>query len=85
MVRWIPELIWDDSNVAHIALHDVTTDECEDVRDNARWFRRKGDRYLLIGTTQSGRKVTVLLALDGYVITARPAKGWELKHARDGK
>ena len=50
-----------------------------------RWFHRKGDRYQLIGTTRAGRKLTMFLSLDGYVITARPAKGWELKHARDGR
>ena len=61
----IREFDWDDDNIEHIARHQVSPDEVEDVAfDDEPWIRRgkKGTRYML-GFTISGRYLFV-----GYVL-----------------
>jgi uncharacterized protein len=70
------QLIWDGWNEEHIARHSVTPAEVEEVTAN-RPFTTRGrkDRYRLIGQTDSGRLLTVIVAPRGggeaYVLTAR--------------
>lgn len=56
---------WDDNNIEHIARHNVSPDEVEDVAfDDAPWVRkgRSGTRYML-GFTAGGRYIFTVYAL----------------------
>jgi uncharacterized DUF497 family protein len=75
---YVRELQWDEWNVAHIALHDVTPDEVEDVcRRSPVTSETYEDRIRAIGPTTGDRMLTVILAPKGlgvyYPVTARPA------------
>ena len=77
-VIFIRGLTWDVWNVAHIARHDVTPDEVEEVCNGSPVAGRGyGGRILLVGPSRSGRMLAVVLAPEGngiyYTITARPA------------
>lgn len=67
---------WDDNNIEHIARHNITPDEAEDVAfDDEPWIRkgREGTRYML-GYTVAGRYLFTVYTLKGKgvarVITA---------------
>ena len=67
---------WDDNNIEHIARHNISPDEVEDVAfDDKPWIKkgRKGTRYML-GYTVSGRYLFMVYVLKGRgiarVITA---------------
>ena len=66
---------WDEINTEHIARHDVTPDEVEEVFDQRYLlFRTRDERYLAIGKSYDGRFVTVIFEKikDGIrVVTAR--------------
>ena len=71
----VRRLIWDSWNIEHIARHDVTTHEVEEVchGDPFTSATHKG-RTRLIGTNQAGRMLTVILDREKqgiyYVVTA---------------
>jgi uncharacterized DUF497 family protein len=71
-------LEWDDWNEEHITRHGVTLAEVEEVTAN-RPFTTRGrkDRYRLIGQTDAGPLLTVIIAPRGggeaYVLTAQDA------------
>ncbi len=75
-------LIWNDRNIAHIARHDVTSDEVEDVCQGEFVSSEtyKG-RFRVVGPTKTGRMLTVILEPQGeevyYPVTARPASRQE--------
>jgi uncharacterized protein len=75
----ILSLVWDAWNIAHIARHDVTPDEVEEVCTADPVIRATySNRFLAIGETKSGRILAVVLdpePEDGvfYVVTARSA------------
>ena len=76
---FVRRLVWDSWNVAHIARHQVTPDEVEEVCHGAPMTSAtyKG-RTRVVGITQSGRVLTVILAPEDdqgtyYPVTARPA------------
>lgn len=74
----ILQLIWDDWNVEHIALHEVTPKEVEEVLNGQPfWSKTYGDRYRVIGQTTQERFLTIILAPKDtntfYPVTARPA------------
>ena len=74
----ITKLIWDDWNVAHIARHDVTPDEVEEVCQGVFHASVTHDERLrTIGITAKRRILTIILARKEahiyYPITARPA------------
>jgi uncharacterized DUF497 family protein len=59
----IHELQWDDSNVAHIARHDISPDEVEDVCFSLHIRERsENKKYILSGQTSNGRYLHVVLA-----------------------
>jgi uncharacterized DUF497 family protein len=67
---------WDDDNVQHIARHEFTPDEVEEVFAGAHKVRRaRQKRYMALGETLDGRLAfVVFLRLQGgrvRVITAR--------------
>jgi uncharacterized protein len=75
----VRRLIWDPSNVDHIARHHVTPEEVEEVCHGAPITSQtyKG-RIRVVGRTQSRRILTVILAPTDeqgvyYPVTARPA------------
>lgn len=75
----IRRLIWDTFNVAHIARHNVTPEEVEEVCHGMAFFSEntyKG-RIRVIGPNATGRLLTVILAPVGrgiyYPVTARTA------------
>jgi uncharacterized DUF497 family protein len=56
---------WDDNNIEHIARHNVTPDEVEDIAfDDEPWIRkgREGTRYML-GYTVAGRYLFTVYTL----------------------
>jgi uncharacterized DUF497 family protein len=61
----ITEFEWDDDNVGHVARHNVTPDEVEDIAfDDEPWVKngRGGTRYML-GCTIAGRYLFVVYIL----------------------
>jgi uncharacterized DUF497 family protein len=75
----IRHLRWDDWNVGHIARHQVTTEEAEEVWHNDYIVREAYmGRVMLIGPTNTGRVLAVVLDPEPeegvyYPVTARPA------------
>jgi len=75
---FIRRLIWDSWNIEHVARHQVTPDEVEEVchGDPVVQEGKKG-RSLVFGPTKAGRMLTVVLDPEGrglyYPVTARPA------------
>ena len=85
----IRRLIWDTWNVAHIARHHVSPDEVEEVchGQSVTSETYKG-RIRVVGLSQSGRMLTVILAPTHeagvyYPITARPADRKERRNYRE--
>lgn len=85
---YIRELIWDDWNEAHIARHYVSRYEVEDVcfDKSSLAVRIRRGRYRVLGRTESGRYLMVILDLTGrnrfYVVTARDADDGERRRLR---
>ena len=76
----VRRLVWDPWNVAHIARHGVTPDEAEEVCHGAPvTSTTHHDRLRVIGPTQAGRMLTVILDSEPdqvdvyYPVSARPA------------
>ncbi len=63
----ILQLIWDDWNEEHIARHGVTRDEAEEVcfNQSSLGVRIRRGRYRVIGQTDAGRYLTVILDFAG--------------------
>ena len=77
MVRAL-RLRWDGWNEDHVARHGVDREEVEEVARNAPHVTRaRGRTYRVIGQTDGGRYLTLIVAPrpDGsfYVVTARDA------------
>jgi hypothetical protein len=75
---YVQELLFDDWNEDHIAQHSVIPEEVEEVCLGAPFVSRTRQRRLrIIGQTEAGRYLTVILAPRGrgvyYPITARDA------------
>ena len=76
---FVRRLIWDPWNVAHIARHQVTPEEVEQVCHGDPLVQvGKVGRTLAFGPTHSGRMLTVVLDSEPaegfyYPVTARPA------------
>ncbi|MDO8690641.1 MAG: BrnT family toxin [Dehalococcoidia bacterium] len=86
---FVRRLIWDAWNVPHIALHDVTPGEAEEVCQGPYIIRGayKG-RVMLIGPTGTGRILAVILEPEAagiyYPVTARPASRRERRLYQQG-
>lgn len=73
---YIYELIFDEWNIDHIAAHGVIPQEVEEVCLSRPYVSKtRQDRLRVIGQTEGGRYLTVILARRGkgtyYPITAR--------------
>ena len=70
----------------HIARHGVETWEVDEATDDLLYFKRRGDRYMAIGQTYSGRYITAIVAPnptgDWRVITSRPSNYREIRLVR---
>jgi uncharacterized DUF497 family protein len=87
----IRRLFWEEWNEEHIALHAVTRDEVEEAcHGDFIVGEAYGGRIMLVGPTQAGRMLSVILAPRGrgvyYPVTARPAsrKERELYQTQQG-
>lgn len=78
---------WDDANIGHIAEHDVTPEESEEVvlgdpLDAGFEVVDDEDRWSFIGETAEGRILRVVITLRGErvrVVTAfEPEKYWKV-------
>lgn len=77
----VKELVWDDWNVAHIARHDVTPAEVEEVcQAHGMVLQGSKGRLVFIAPTHAGRLLAVILDPESdadqgvyYPVTARPA------------
>ncbi len=81
------DLIWDERNDDHIARHGVEPSEVEEVAQNTPFVTRgRRGTYRLIGQTDAGRLLTVIVARDEgtlfYVVTARDADDRERRAYR---
>lgn len=79
----ITRLEWYGENVLHIARHQVTPEEVEEICFGGSPFieRGRGGLYYLTGQTRAGRYLFVVIRLLGHgdakVITARDMDGKE--------
>jgi uncharacterized protein len=74
----IEHLVWDDWNREHIARHNVTPEEVEQVINNEYvFFPSYKGRVVILGLTDAGRALHITLAARGtgiyYVVTGRVA------------
>lgn len=81
----LERLIWDRWNVEHIARHDVSPSEVEQVCHNDLWVRRSyWNRLILIGLTDSKQVLAVVLepveSGSYYTVSARHASRKERRH-----
>ncbi len=59
----ISKLTWDEWNITHISRHDVTKDEIEEVcLGEVMTSETYNGRFRLIGSTGSGRVLTIIIA-----------------------
>ena len=75
---YIRELLWNDWNIEHIARHNVSLHEVENVCYSNPFVTRARNKTLRsIGQTHSGRFLAIFLAPRGkgsyFVVTAREA------------
>lgn len=75
MVIKISNFHWDESNVSHIARHNITPDEVEEAFLDAIHRKGREGRLLSYGKTDAGRYIFIVAVLSGgsvlRVITAR--------------
>ena len=76
----VETLVVDEHRVAHVARHDITVDEVREVvSGDYVYIQGHQDRWLLIGKTDDGRFLTVVVGereqANTYgLVTARPAR-----------
>ena len=75
---YIRELLWTDWNVEHIARHNVSPHEVEEICYSSSCVSKARNKTLrVIGQTRSGRFLAIFLAPRGkesyFVVTARAA------------
>jgi uncharacterized protein len=84
----ITTLVWNEANTAHIARHNVTKEEVEQVC-YGRFVAREtyNNRYLIVGLTQARRMIAVVLSFRTtetyFVVTARSASKPERRWYQD--
>jgi uncharacterized DUF497 family protein len=86
----VKDLLWDAWNVVHIARHEVTPEEVEEVCAEGGSIEAGYAGCLrLVGPTRQGRILAVVLAPKGngiyYPVTARPASRKERRRYKEGK
>lgn len=83
------DITWDERADDHIAAHGVRYIEVKQAVDNILHAHRSGKYMLVIGQTESGRYITVILDDEGdglwYPVTAMPTRQSEMKFVRRRK
>ena len=85
----IEALVVDEHRITHIARHQVTIEEVQEiVAGDYAYIQGKGDRWLLIGETSQGRFLTVVVGERSQkntygLVTARPASREERNFYRE--
>ena len=75
---FIGELKWDDANIGHIALHNVTPKEVEDVCFGLNISRKESsNRYILSGQAENGKYLNVIIERIGKGLF-RPITAFEM-------
>lgn len=85
------ELFWTDDNESHIAKHDVSPDEVEEVVNTRPRYETRGkdDSVLVMGQTNAGRYLLIVLAEARalpdawFVVTARDLNNNEARTFRE--
>lgn len=74
-------LEFDDENTEHIAQHGIAPEEIEQMTGNAyvtaRNVRGPENRIVMIGRTDGGRTLTIVLEATRDEVVWRPVTGWE--------
>ena len=74
-------LEFDDENINHISGHGIAPEEIEQVTGNAYVTARNPsgpkDRIFMIGLTDGGRALTVVLEATRDDVVWRPITGWD--------
>jgi uncharacterized DUF497 family protein len=74
----INDLLWDDKNIEHIAAHDVSPTEVEDICSGSNYCKKENrNRYLLRGQTAEGRYLMVVVEGIGAGVF-RPITAFEM-------
>ena len=72
---------WDDGNVDELAAHHITPYEVEEVFDNLPgWGRNKrsgAGNYKMVGRTDAGRVLTIVILWRENLRLIRPITGWD--------
>lgn len=71
---------WDEGNESELAAHQISPEEVEGVWWNGPVFvpnvkHKEGD-WKMIGATEGGRRLTVIIRYDAGRRTVRPITGW---------
>jgi uncharacterized DUF497 family protein len=81
----INDLLWDDENVEHIARHNVTPKEVEDVCYGFHISKKeRRQRYILSGQTRDGRYLNVVIEKIGKELF-RPITAFEMSEKYKAK
>jgi uncharacterized DUF497 family protein len=78
-VRHCPDFDWDQRNQAHLANHDISRADAEDVLSGNHFlleYQMEGNeqRWLAVGATRNGRILVIVFAVRAEAI--RPITGW---------
>ncbi len=72
---------WDEGNEAELAGHSIAPVEVEEVFANdPAWARNRKNRsgdWKMIGATDGGRRVTIIVRYDAERRLLRPITGWD--------
>ena len=76
------EFEWDDDNLEHLAVHDISADEVEEMFEG-RVVRRRGgtdapDRFRVLGRTAAGRYLAIIIQQKAGGLI-RPFTGWDMR------
>jgi len=79
---WYAEAIeWDDGNESELARHEVSAEEVVQLLANDPvWVpnkRRRAGDWKVVGYTDGGRALTVVLHWDERRVVLRPITGWD--------
>lgn len=73
------EIVWDDGNELHATQRATIAEITQAILDASHYTKGRtdaSDRAMLVGTTDGGRRLRVVVQLRGS-ITVRPITAWE--------
>lgn len=75
---------WDEGNESELARHGVTPQEVEQAWENTGAYVRntkREDSWKIMGTTDGGRALSIIVVVDSIRRTMRPVTGWDMTTA----